>query len=55
MKQLTVRELTVGGSRLLPGILGDARIQGGGVYVFKPGETAHPEPRTRPFPARQGP
>ena len=33
------------GSRLLPDILGDKRITGGGIYVFKPGEVAHPEPR----------
>ena len=32
-------------SRLLPEHLGSARIAGGGVYVFKPGETAHPEAR----------
>ena len=32
-------------SRLLPELLGDAKIAGGGVYVFKPGETAHPEAR----------
>ncbi|OPZ27365.1 MAG: HTH-type transcriptional activator RhaS [Lentisphaerae bacterium ADurb.BinA184] len=45
MKRLTVRELSTGGTRLIPDVLGDARIAGGGVYVFKPGETAHPEPR----------
>jgi mannose-6-phosphate isomerase-like protein (cupin superfamily) len=32
-------------SRLLPEQLGDCKIAGGGVYVFKPGETAHPEAR----------
>ena len=33
------------GSRLLPEQLGGTKIAGGGVYVFKPGETAHPEAR----------
>ena len=32
-------------SRLLPEQLGNHKIAGGGVYVFKPGETAHPEAR----------
>lgn len=45
MKKLTVRELNADGRLLLADILGDARIVHGGVYVFKPGETAHPEPR----------
>ncbi len=45
MKKLTVTDLSPSGSRLLPDLLGDAKISGGGVYVFKPGETAHPEPR----------
>ncbi len=45
MKQLTVHELNISGRLLLPGILGEAKITGGGIYVFKPGETAHPEPR----------
>jgi quercetin dioxygenase-like cupin family protein len=44
MKRLTVADLNNhSNSRLLPGVLGNARITGGGVYVFKPGETAHPE------------
>lgn len=29
----------------MPDVLGEAEITGGGVYVFDPGETAHPEPR----------
>lgn len=29
----------------MPDVLGEARVRSGGVYVFKPGETAHPEPR----------
>ncbi|OGV35923.1 MAG: hypothetical protein A2X48_06020 [Lentisphaerae bacterium GWF2_49_21] len=45
MKRLTIRDLKPKGGRLLPDILGEAKITGGGVYVFKPGETAHPEPR----------
>jgi mannose-6-phosphate isomerase-like protein (cupin superfamily) len=45
MKRLTVNDLKPDGSRLLPALLGDAKVAGGGVYVFKPGETPHPEPR----------
>jgi mannose-6-phosphate isomerase-like protein (cupin superfamily) len=45
MKQLTLSEVHPDGSRLLPDVLGEARIAHGGIYVFKPGETAHPEPR----------
>ncbi len=45
MKKLRLSEVRCSSSRLLPDILGDARVTGGGVYVFKPGETAHPEPR----------
>ena len=44
MRRLTVHDLNNGGTLLLPDILGEAKITGGGVYVFKPGETAHPEP-----------
>jgi mannose-6-phosphate isomerase-like protein (cupin superfamily) len=43
--KLRLSELLYNESRLLPGQLGDAKIAGGGVYVFKPGETAHPEAR----------
>lgn len=43
MKQLTLSDLKPDGSRLLSDVLGDAKVTGGGVYVFKPGETAHPE------------
>jgi hypothetical protein len=32
------------GRRRLPDVLGEARLTGGGVYVFRPGGTAHPEP-----------
>ena len=45
MKRLTVRDLNAKDGYLLPNLLGEARITGGGVYVFNPGETAHPEPR----------
>jgi len=45
MKRLKLCELKVSPSRLLPDLLGDQRIAHGGIYVFKPGETAHPEPR----------
>ena len=45
MKRLTIADLNPNESVLMPNLLGDKRISGGGVYVFKPGETAHPEPR----------
>ena len=45
MKKLTITQLKHSESRLLPMILGDAKVANGGVYVFKPGETAHPEAR----------
>jgi mannose-6-phosphate isomerase-like protein (cupin superfamily) len=45
MKRMTIRDLTYTGSRLFPAELGDRRIDHGGIYVFKPGEIAHPEPR----------
>lgn len=43
MKKLTVLDLVANGTQLMPDVLGDAKITGGGVYVFAPGETAHPE------------
>lgn len=43
MKKLHIKDLKSDGKFLLPDELGDAKITGGGVYVFKPGETAHPE------------
>jgi mannose-6-phosphate isomerase-like protein (cupin superfamily) len=43
MKRLRITELDPTDSRLLPIDLGDAEISHGGVYIFKPGETAHPE------------
>ena len=45
MRKLYISELQPNGSKLLPQQLGDAKVVHGGVYVFKPGETAHPEPR----------
>jgi mannose-6-phosphate isomerase-like protein (cupin superfamily) len=45
VKRLTVADLHPQGSFLLPEFLGEARVAGGGVYVFRPGETAHPEAR----------
>ena len=45
MKKLTVADLKPSGSRLMPDLLGDTAIARGGLYIFKPGEIAHPEPR----------
>lgn len=45
MKKLTIQNLNPDGRRILPDILGDAAISSGGIYFFKPGETAHPEVR----------
>lgn len=45
MKRLTIDTLNSNDSFLLPEIYGERRIAGGGLTVFKPGETAHPEPR----------
>ena len=45
MKKMTLHDLTYTDSRLLPGNLGDKRVAHGGLYIFKPGEIAHPEPR----------
>ena len=43
MKRMRITDLTPGNSHLMPGELGEQTISHGGVYVFKPGETAHPE------------
>ncbi len=43
MKRMRITDLKPGTSRLMPADLGDADISHGGIYVFKPGETAHPE------------
>ena len=45
MKKLRITDLKCSGCRLLGGLLGEAKIAGGGVYVFRSGQTAHPEPR----------
>lgn len=45
MKKLTITALKPSAARLMPDLLGDATIARGGVYIFKPGEIAHPEPR----------
>ncbi len=45
MKFLKLSELATSETHLLPSLLGDAIITGGGIYCFKPGEIAHPEPR----------
>jgi len=45
MKRLRIDEIKPNANYLMPDILGDANVTHGGVYVFKPGETAHPEPR----------
>lgn len=45
MIKMTLADLEYSDRRLIPAVLGGATIAGGGVYVFQPGETAHPEPR----------
>ena len=45
MKFLKLNEVAFTSSRLLPDLVGEAVIDHGGVYVFEPGETAHPEAR----------
>lgn len=45
MRKLRISDLKPNGLQLMPQHLGDAKIAHGGVYVFKPGETAHPEAR----------
>ena len=45
MKKLRIEDLNPTDSHLFPELLGRRTISHGGVYVFKPGETAHPEPR----------
>jgi mannose-6-phosphate isomerase-like protein (cupin superfamily) len=44
MKKLRIQDIRPTANRLLGGLLGDARVVRGGVHVFAPGETAHPEP-----------
>jgi mannose-6-phosphate isomerase-like protein (cupin superfamily) len=45
VKKMTLGSLQYTGSRLLPNLHRDKTITGGGLYVFKPGEIAHPEAR----------
>jgi len=45
MKFLKLNEVTYTPSRLMSDLLGDRTIDHGGVYVFEPGEIAHPEAR----------
>lgn len=45
MKRTTIQRLRSSSSRLITDLLGEKAISHGGVYVFKPGETAHPEAR----------
>lgn len=42
---MRIADLRPSDTRLMPDLLGDAKIDHGGVYIFKPGQTAHPEPR----------
>lgn len=44
MKRMTVTDLKTDGSALLPSLFGKRRITYGGLHIFKPGETPHPEP-----------
>lgn len=44
MRKYRIGEVDVSPTRILPEAIGDSRVTHGGVYVFKPGETAHPEP-----------
>ena len=43
MKKLRVQDLRPTADHLLGDLLGDAHVVSGGIYVFRPGETAHPE------------
>lgn len=45
MKFLKLNEVTFTATRLMPDLVGDKMIDHGGVYIFEPGETAHPEAR----------
>jgi len=42
---MRITRLKPSDTRLMPNLLGDRKIHHGGLYLFKPGETAHPEPR----------
>ena len=45
MKRLSLKDVRHTRSRLLPDLFGERGIVSGGLYVFEPGEVAHPEPR----------
>ncbi len=45
MKFLKLNDVDFTPSCLMPDRLGSTKIDHGGVYVFEPGETAHPEER----------
>lgn len=45
MRKLRTEDLHPSTTELLGDLLPGARVVSGGVYVFKPGETAHPEDR----------
>jgi len=42
---MRITNLKPNDTRLMPNFLGNKKIDHGGLYIFKPGETAHPEPR----------
>jgi len=42
---IRITDLRPSNSRLMPNLLGEKKIDHGGLYIFQPGETAHPEPR----------
>jgi mannose-6-phosphate isomerase-like protein (cupin superfamily) len=44
MKRYRLNTLPLSSTRLLPDLIGERTITHGGVYTFKPGEMAHPEP-----------
>ena len=44
MKKFRINEITCTETRMLPEVSRGRKITHGGVYVFKPGEMAHPEP-----------
>ena len=44
-RRMKISELQFDGSRLMPDCFGNRKILSGGLYCFKPGETAHPEAR----------
>jgi mannose-6-phosphate isomerase-like protein (cupin superfamily) len=42
---MRITNLKPSDTRLMPKLLGDRKIDHGGLYIFQPGETAHPEPK----------